>query len=55
VPGIIFRFSSLKLNTNSLSVSPTIIEKSFDVSFFLSLATSLTTPFSPIAEISGKA
>ena len=54
-PGRILIFSTLKLKLNSSLVSPTTIANSFDVSFFLSLATSLTTPSSPMAEISGKA
>ena len=37
VPGKILIFSTLKLNENDSSVSPTVIAKSFDVSFFLSL------------------
>ena len=51
-PGRIFIFSTLKLKTNSEFVSPTMIEKSLEVSFFLSRTTSLTTPDSPTAEIS---
>ena len=43
----------MKLNINSLSVSPTTMANSFDVSFFLSRTTSLTTPASPTADRSG--
>ena len=52
-PGIIFIFSTLKLNTNVLSVSPTSIAYSLDVSFFLSLTTNLTTPSLPTTQKSG--
>tara|TARA_R100000697_G_scaffold36438_1_gene48313 strand:+ start:792 stop:998 length:207 start_codon:yes stop_codon:yes gene_type:complete len=52
-PGIILMFSTLKLKLNSLSVSPTTTANSFDVSFFLSLTTNLTTPASPTAARSG--
>ena len=52
-PGIILIFSILKLNENSLSVSPTTIANSLDVSFFLSWTISLICPFSLIAERSG--
>ena len=52
-PGIILIFSTLKLKLNSSLVSPTTIANSFDVSFFLSLTTNLTTPASPIADKSG--
>ena len=44
---------SVKLNVNTASVSPTTTAYSLDVSFFLSLTTNLTTPFSPIADKSG--
>jgi len=46
-------FSTLKLRENVASVSPTTIEKSFDVSFFLSRTRSLTTPSPPTADKSG--
>ena len=46
-------FSTLKLKVNSLSVSPTTMANSLEVSFFLSLTTSLTTPASPTADKSG--
>ena len=46
-------FSTLKLKPNSDSVSPIMIAKSLEVSFFLSRTTSLTTPASPTAEMSG--
>ena len=52
-PGIILMFSTLKLNTKFLSVSPTTTAYSFDVSFLLSRTTSLTTPASPTADKSG--
>ena len=44
VPGRILIFSTLKLNENTASVSPTTIEKSFDSGFFLSLTRIFTTP-----------
>ena len=46
-------FSTLKLKEKVLSVSPTMIEKSFEVSFFLSLTTILTTPSPPTTARSG--
>ena len=46
-------FSTLKLKVNSDWVSPTTIEKSFVVSFFLSRTTNLTLPSAPTAEKSG--
>ena len=42
-----------KFKEKTDSVSPTIIENTLEVSFFLSLTTSLTTPSSPIADKSG--
>ena len=52
-PGRILMFSTLKLNTKSFTVSPTVTEKWLDVSFFLSRTTILIVPFSPITDKSG--
>ena len=53
VPGSILIFSTLKLNENVLSVFPTVIAKSFEVSFFLSLTNIFTTPLLPTTDKSG--